>query len=907
MLSDKKIVVADPARRMGRACTLASARGFKLKLARSALAAAVASLLPLYAVAQVGQGAAPAIEVADTVRDFDLPAGSLEAALEAFGSQSGIRLDLRPGLLADKQARAVSGRMDWRQALGELLQGSGLEYQQTGDTTVVIATVGKDAASADEPARARPETTTPQAATTLEAVTVTGTRIRGGTTPSPVITIGSEQIREEGFSDLGEVIRSVPQNHAGGQNPEVPAGNLLQAGIANQNVTGGSGLNLRGLGPDATLTLLNGRRMSHGGFSQALDISAIPVAAVDRVEIVPDGSSAIYGSDAVGGVGNVILRRDFDGVTLGVRHGAATEGGLTTREYTATAGLNWSGGGLIAAYKDVSADAIHARQRDYTRYLADPTTIYPENDSRSVLLGMHQSLGDVAELRLDALRSTREQVSSFFLSGLPQYYRIAPETTATWVSPGIEFHLPNDWTFSVAASWGKDESIYRQTLENITTGASTLLVLNCFCNEMRTYEVGSEGPLFALPGGDARLAVGAGYRSNEFRQVAQQGIGILDVRGDESSRFSYAEISLPLVDADSKIGGIERLLLTAAARSEDYDSFGRVTTPQFGVIYGPSADFSLKGSWGRSFKAPTLYQTHNSVTALLRPAAVLGGTGYPGDATAIYLQGGNRELKPERAQTWTASLAFHPRALPNLQAELTWFDIDYRDRVVFPFANASQGLSNPVYVPFVEYSPTAESQAEVIAVADSFINSTGMPYDPGAVVAILHGRFANVLRQRINGVDLSGSYRFDLVAGQLTIRGSASWLDSSQQLTHSQDSADLAGTLFNPAKINSRIGAVLNKSGFTVSTFVNYTSGVKDTVNDVDGASFTTFDTTLRYLIGERDTARAEWEIALSAQNMFNRDPPFRKPASLIYQTPYDPTNYSAVGRYLSLAVSRYW
>src|SRR5690625_3643622 len=96
------------------------------------------------------------------------------------------------------------------------------------------------------------------AITTLESVQVTGTRIRGGTTASPVITIGSEQIQQEGFTDLGQVIRSIPQNFSGGQNPGVLSGNLQGAGVANQNMTGGSSLNLRGLGPDATLTLLNG-------------------------------------------------------------------------------------------------------------------------------------------------------------------------------------------------------------------------------------------------------------------------------------------------------------------------------------------------------------------------------------------------------------------------------------------------------------------------------------------------------------------------------------------------------------------------------------------------------------------------------------------------------------------------
>src|SRR5690348_14607978 len=197
-------------------------------------------------------------------------------------------------------------------------------------------------------------TSTTPATTDLPAVTVTGTRIRGGDTPSPVITIGSEQIQQEGFTDLGELIRSVPQNFSGGQNPGVTVG-AIQGDPSNQNVTGGSGLNLRGLGPDATLTLLNGRRLSYGGFSQAVDISAIPVEAVERVEIVPDGASAIYGSDAVGGVANVILKRDFDGVTVGARYGGATDGGLITHEYNATAGTAWASGGLIATFKDIDA------------------------------------------------------------------------------------------------------------------------------------------------------------------------------------------------------------------------------------------------------------------------------------------------------------------------------------------------------------------------------------------------------------------------------------------------------------------------------------------------------------------------------------------------------------------------
>src|SRR5690606_404365 len=108
--------------------------------------------------------------------------------------------------------------------------------------------------------------------------------------------------------------RSIPQNFAGGQNPGVALGSGN-----NTNLTGGSAFNLRGLGPDATLTLLNGRRLSYGGFQQAVDASLVPVAALKQIEIITDGASALYGSDAVAGVANIILKRDFDGLTMAGR------------------------------------------------------------------------------------------------------------------------------------------------------------------------------------------------------------------------------------------------------------------------------------------------------------------------------------------------------------------------------------------------------------------------------------------------------------------------------------------------------------------------------------------------------------------------------------------------------------
>lgn len=769
------------------------------------------------------------------------------------------------------------------------------------DTTTDTATQGR-APVTEASAKTQPKKTTAKsvapAPTELQTVVVTGTRIRGGTTPSPVITIGSEQIQQEGFTDLGQVIRSVPQNFSGGQNPGVAAG-ATGGGQGNQNISGGSSLNLRGLGQDASLTLLNGRRMSYGGFTQMVDISAIPVEAVDRIEIVADGASAIYGSDAVGGVANVILRRDFDGLTVKAGYGSATDGGLATHEYSATGGTTWSTGGLMATWKKSDNDPIFASQRGYAKSMYAPSTLYQASKLRSGLFSAHQALGGNGEFRLDTFRTERKIYTN--LAYANNYEHNAPDTTTTLVSPSVDLFLPGNWTMSVGGTWGRENTDVDYSV--VTPATSSTLSRVGYRNRSRAYEIGAEGPLFSLAGGDASLAVGAGYRKNAF-QYRNLISGYTQIEGAVASRFAYAEFNVPLIGPEQNVSGARQLVLTGAIRDEDYDSFGGVATPKLGLIYSPTADFTLKASWGKSFKTPTLTQQYQARNAYLLPAGALGGIAYAPDATALYLIGGNPALSPERARTRSASLAFHPESLAGMEAELTWFDVDYTDRVVQPVVS-TQALSNPAFAQFIVNAPTAAEQAEMLQ-DFRFTNATGASYDPGKVVAIVPNLFMNAARQRARGLDASGSYRVDLAAGRLTVRGSASWLHSTQQNSLSQPAYDVAGRLFYPAKVNSRIGAVWQQGGFTAALFGNYKSGVTNTADGRKSASFTTFDATLRYDTGAREDAWSNLALELSAQNLLNRAPPLYAVTSLT-STPYDSTNYSAIGRFLSLSVSKHW
>lgn len=690
----------------------------------------------------------------------------------------------------------------------------------------------------ESPARREAEssaTETPVAQ--LESMTVTGTRIRGGTTPSPVITIGSENIREEGFADLGEALRSLPQNFGGGQNPGV-VGAAGSGNLYNQNATGGSSVNLRGIGADATLTLLNGRRLAYGGFVPSIDINAIPVEAVARVEVVADGASAIYGSDAVAGVANVILKQDFDGLAVGARYGTSAGGGLGTREYHATTGAAWSAGGVIATYKKVDIDPIRADQRSYTSSLAAPFLIYPGSKTDSGLLSGHHLLGDRAQVRLDGLRTKRSFASYNSHPGF--YYLDEVETTSSFAAPSVEL-LFGDWVASLGLAWGEDENITTSTAVDRGTGDSFTALYSCYCNISRTYEASTEGPLLTLPAGMVRLAAGAGRRDIEF---ANRSLLSGQVEGgEERSRFFYVEANAPLVSPEMEVPGVERLSLTMAGRNERYDSFGSVTTPKLGLMWAPTTAITVKATWGRSFKVPMPSQAYANRLAVLWSAADVGGAGYPPDATVLMAFGGNPDLKPERARTQTVSLAFHPVAVPALEAEVSWFDIDYQDRVIQPLPVYSQALSDPALSDFIDYTATIDDQSRLIEkYSHGFVNYTGAAYDPAKVVAIAHSQFTNAMRQKIRGVDLSASYRMDFGHSRLAFRAAATRLSSTQRNSPQQPSFDLSGTLFYPARFSARVGAILDSGPLTASVFANHVDGVKNRQTGNKTASFSTFE-----------------------------------------------------------------
>ncbi|WBX85148.1 TonB-dependent receptor plug domain-containing protein [Sphingosinicella microcystinivorans] len=167
-----------------------------------------------------------------------------------------------------------------------------------------------------------------EAAIEEELIVVTGTNIRGANViGSAVQSLSADDIAKTGKATIAELMRELPVNFAGGVgNSDNNRGQDTSS--QGSNLGGGSGVNLRGLGALSTLVLVNGRRVAVSGqFGDFVDISNIPVAAIERIEILQDGASAVYGSDAVGGVVNIILKRKVDGLHALARIGTTTEGG----------------------------------------------------------------------------------------------------------------------------------------------------------------------------------------------------------------------------------------------------------------------------------------------------------------------------------------------------------------------------------------------------------------------------------------------------------------------------------------------------------------------------------------------------------------------------------------------------
>jgi len=207
---------------------------------------------------------------------------------------------------------------------------------------------------------------TDQQATTLDRIEVTGSRIRrvDAENASPVVTIDRAAIEKTGKLTLGDLVQELPNIAGAATNPSVNNG----------GGTGASTVDLRGFGSQRTLVLINGRRMIHrGGADGGADVNAIPASAVERIEVLTVGASSVYGSDAIAGVVNFIMRKDFEGMQASIDYGISDRDDGQRSGGSLTFGQTGEKGNIIAGVSYNKFDAISSGDRDFSK---DATYLY---------------------------------------------------------------------------------------------------------------------------------------------------------------------------------------------------------------------------------------------------------------------------------------------------------------------------------------------------------------------------------------------------------------------------------------------------------------------------------------------------------------------------------------------------
>ena len=980
---------------------------------------------------------------ANAAAAFQIPAGGLAAALEAYAEQSGQQLLYEPAAVAGRTSPGLSRPLDAQAALAQLLAGSGLTARQSAPGVFVI-----QEAKPSQGARAlRPRAgTSPMAAAPalvpeqagppmVEELVITGSLIRGQEAPtSPLLQFDRTAIDRAGHGSLADALSALPQNFSGSGSP---ASALIGSDGRSTNDLAATGVNLRGLGASATLVLVNGRRMGGVGTKgDFADVSALPTAIVDRVDVLLDGASALYGSDAIGGVVNVHLKRRLEAPESRLRMGLATEGGAEELQASHAHGLSWDSGDLVAAYEYGRRWGLRAEEREVTatsdlRRLGgtDRRTFYshpanllvfdaaagayrvgwsvppgqngvglraqdfivgapnlenqrlggdtlPEETRHNLYLSLSQELGSRVQFLGEARYNRRDntiarpapvsvftvnQNNPFFVSpngstshtvGYAFSDEVGPSLSdgraeSIGLAAGLEIDLPKGWRADIYGARAMEigrrdtERLINSHFVNEAVGAiaddprtayspATDGYFNPFgdgsangpavlahigsgytrgktLSTVTTFDAKADGPLWNLPAGPLKAALGVQARQERFKpQTTSLVSGPIPVKSGgttftRSIEAAFLELRAPLLGAAHQIPLINSLELSMAARIERYGDFGQTTNPKLGLLWKPIPSLQVRGSYGTSFRAPNmpeLYQLQNA-------SPVLVGSG-ASQTLALVQTGGNLDLEPETAVTWSFGFDYHPDSLPGLALSASWFDIAFQDQIGQPvLADIPNALTNSAYGPFVErLDPSQPEDVERVKAVMAISTSSNIGlFPPEAYRALIDARFVNTGEVVVRGLDLQASYRWAMGEHQFTLDGSISYLaDYVRRFTPTAQPVQLVDTANQPVDLRGRLTGSWTKGAFALSATFNYV----DSYRSETGAkieSWTPIDAQVRWSPSGPDGLDGV-DVALSVQNLFNEDPPF-------YDSPlgvgYDPANASPLGRTVALQLTRRW
>jgi len=869
-------------------------------------------------------------------KTIDIPAQGLGPALNTLARERNLQVVYRSEIVGSLRTQGVSGDLTVDEALQALLSGTGLTYRYVDAQTVTIVPTPTDKVttgsggreplpqSAGEDARAplrlaqsetdqnfqntdtknssadavqnvpgKTSASKDSDKTGLDEIVVTGTHIRGAPLSSPVIEITQADIERSGYANVGDVIRSLPQSFSGGNNPQnIGSTPLTSDGSDN----GGTSPNLRGLGSGSTLTLVNGHRLADDTTDSGVDISFIPMAAIERIDVVTDGASAVYGADAVGGVVNFILKKDYDGAQTSALVGNSTDGGAHETQFNQLVGKSWHSGGALLAFTYDKQAPVYSSERDFAELAAQPLALLPGTEQKSYFLSTHQEISSYASAFIDGLYGTRSLHSVATFPGSGNYVGYGDTSVKQYdVNAGITLKLPRDWQLT---------TLVGSAVNLAAEGFTGQPIIN-EDGRTRTIEEDAEGSLFALPAGYVRLALGAGYRHEAFNLSEP---GFL-AGGARSVKYAYGELAVPIISANQNLR-LHRLDLNISGRDDDYSDTGNKSVPKIGIVLSPTSELSFRATWGKAFRAPPLVDKYG-------PLSLLELSGFPnpaspsGTSQVLIPSGSNPLLKPESATTKTIGFDYAPAPLPGFKVSGTYYDIAYTNRIT-TLPNFYGALESPTFASFVTRDPSVALQQSLIAAASAsggVYNYTGGPFDPTQTAAIVNNSYVNVARQNLEGFDLLLNYKVSLNRQTLDLFANGTYLDFRETLSPSAPQMTLSGTAFYPPKIRMRGGATWSYGSISTTGVLNYMGSEVNTfaAGQPRVSSWTTVDLHLAYApvwTGWLSGLRA----SLSVRNLFDRDPPYvQYLGSNFPGANYDSNNASPIGRVVSLQITKKW
>lgn len=876
---------------------------------KSWLRAATAMLMALVLLAAGRNALAGELDKVDA---FDIQAQALTTALLQFAAQAHVQISMESNArFRALRSETLKGNFTGRVALVRLLSGTSLHFVEQGNRITIIdagrpttirpraAAVGDTDGPAHIPysqevnhgttASGSKGRKAPNAPPMLGEVIVTGTHIQGAPQSSPVITITRQEIDRSGYTAIGDLIGSLPEDF-GNSGPQTL---IASSPNANQSPSAAPAPNLLGLGPESTLTLINGQRLAVDSITGAVDISLIPMAVVDHVDVLTGGASAVYGSDAVAGVVNIVLKQNFNGAKTTLLGAGTADGGGTERDFNQMLGKKWGTGGVIFDYEFDKIDPVWASQRDITKTASSSNTPVGGASRNSFFVSSRQSLGSVSAFA-EGLYTYR--IERYESSSGPPYAAQNGEVGVHQyaVNGGLNAALPAGWNLALVGDFSEERTLDQTTL--VPGGPQPAMQYE---GQTRSAEATANGPVLDLPSGIMRGAIGAGYRVDTYNETSE---GVSYLPGARRTvRYAYAEANIPLIRSSDE-NWHRSLALDLSGRYESYSDFGSESVPKIGLVYVPFGTIKVRGTWGKSFRAPSLFQLYNQHGLLYYPLPD------PHSATGVSdileLTGGNRGLAPETAKTWTLGVDYDSKRVEGLSASVTYFSIAYRNRLG-QLANPFTALTDPLNAPFVLRAPSASYVEGLIDSADYLINLARAPINPANIPAIVDFRTINVSSEDVFGSDIGLKYRKASSFGVIEPFANVALLDLRQRLTPLAAEVEISGRIFEPAKIRARSGVSWLDGPWAVTGIVNYSGAEVNTYQPTlpRVGAWTTTDFNLAFRPDEAGALRG-LALSLSIENAFNRDPPYLVFDQYIPGIHYDPLNANVLGRVIRLGAS---